>query len=68
MNELQQYLTNEVVADHAEGLLSRREAIRRLALMGLAVPAATALLAAPAAAAPGTPKGKPRKPESVASG
>jgi carboxymethylenebutenolidase len=42
----QRYLAEEVALDHAEGVLSRREALRRLALLGLGVPAATALLAA----------------------
>jgi carboxymethylenebutenolidase len=35
-----------VAIDHADGYLSRREAIRRLAYLGLAAPAAAALLAA----------------------
>ncbi len=60
MNEVQQYLTGEVVADHVEGLIPRREAMRRLALLGLGVPAATALLATPAVAA--TPLAPRRKP------
>jgi carboxymethylenebutenolidase len=42
----QQYLAEEVAIDHADGVLSRREALRRLALLGLGVPAASALLAA----------------------
>ena len=42
----QQYLADEVAIDHADGVLSRREALRRLALLGLGVPAASALLAA----------------------
>jgi carboxymethylenebutenolidase len=42
----QRYLAEEVAIDHADGVLSRREALRRLALLGLAVPAASALLAA----------------------
>jgi carboxymethylenebutenolidase len=42
----QGYLAEEVAIDHADGLYSRREALRRLALLGLGVPAATALLAA----------------------
>lgn len=43
---LHQYLAEEVALDCAEGLLSRREAFRRLALLGLSAPAATALLSA----------------------
>ena len=42
----QRYLAEEVAIDHADGLYSRREALRRLALLGLGVPAASALLAA----------------------
>jgi len=42
----QRYLAEEVAVDHADGVLSRREALRRLALLGLGVPAASALLAA----------------------
>jgi len=40
------YLTEEIVQDCADGLLSRREALRRLALLGLSLPAAGVLLAA----------------------
>ena len=42
----QRYLAEEVAIDHADGMLGRREAMRRLALLGLGVPAAAALLAA----------------------
>jgi carboxymethylenebutenolidase len=40
------YLRGEIVQDCADGVFSRREALRRLALLGVSVPAATALLAA----------------------
>jgi len=43
---LEKYLQEEVALDHADGYLSRREAIRRLAYLGLATPAAVSLLAA----------------------
>ena len=43
---LEQYLREEVAIDHADGYLSRREALRRLAFLGLAAPAAVSLLAA----------------------
>jgi carboxymethylenebutenolidase len=43
---LEKYLQEEVALDHADGYLSRREALRRLAHLGLAAPAAVALLAA----------------------
>jgi hypothetical protein len=42
----QRYLAEEVAIDHADGVVSRREALRRLVLLGLGVPAAAALLAA----------------------
>ena len=42
----QRYLAEEVAIDHADGVVSRREALRRLGLLGLGVPAASALLAA----------------------
>jgi carboxymethylenebutenolidase len=42
----QRYLAEEVATDHADGVYPRREALRRLALLGLGVPAASALLAA----------------------
>ncbi|MDQ3932758.1 MAG: dienelactone hydrolase family protein, partial [Actinomycetota bacterium] len=41
---LRRYLAEEVAVDHAEGLLDRREALRRLALMGFSAVAAAALL------------------------
>jgi carboxymethylenebutenolidase len=46
MTALQRYLAEEVAVDHADGVLPRREALRRLGLLGLGVPAASALLAA----------------------
>ncbi|HJW36709.1 MAG TPA: dienelactone hydrolase family protein [Actinomycetes bacterium] len=46
MMAFQRYLAEEVAIDHADGVLSRREALHRLALLGLGVPAASALLAA----------------------
>ena len=42
----QRYLAEEVAIDHADGVLPRREALRRLALLGLGVSTASALLAA----------------------
>ncbi len=49
MTELQKYLVEEIALDHADGLISRREALRRLTLVGISVSAATSLLAALAA-------------------
>ena len=46
MTEIQRYLAEEVAEDHADGLVSRREALRRLGLLGLGGAAATSLLAA----------------------
>ncbi|MFI5776560.1 dienelactone hydrolase family protein [Nocardia sp. NPDC051570] len=46
MTPLQRYIVEEIATDHAEGLLSRREALRRLGLLGLGAGAAAALLAA----------------------
>jgi carboxymethylenebutenolidase len=43
---LQRYLAEEIATDHVDGLLTRREAIRRLALLGVGTAAATALIAA----------------------
>ncbi|HEX3828159.1 MAG TPA: dienelactone hydrolase family protein [Sporichthyaceae bacterium] len=43
---MRDYLIGELTEEYAAGLLSRREALRRLALMGLGVGAATTLLAA----------------------
>jgi carboxymethylenebutenolidase len=50
MTELQQYLAEEVAEDHLDGIITRREAMRRLALLGVGAASATALLAAEAAA------------------
>ena len=47
------YLAEEVAIDLADGVLPRREALRRLALLGLGVPAASALLAACGDGGPG---------------
>ena len=46
MTDLQRYLVEEIALDHADGLITRREALRRLALVGLGVSAASSLLAA----------------------
>src|SRR6185503_15798569 len=66
MNEIERYLAEEVALDHADGLIPRREALRRLALLGLSAATASTLLAACAnekpsvAAAPaGTPPPPP---------
>ena len=51
MTELQRYLAEEIAEDHADGLVSRREALRRLGLLGLSGAAAASLLAGFAAEA-----------------
>ena len=43
---LQRYIAEEIATDHVDGLLSRREAMRRLALLGVSAAAATSLIAA----------------------
>ncbi len=46
MTPLQRYIAEEIATDHVDGLLSRREALRRLALLGVGTAAATTLIAA----------------------
>jgi carboxymethylenebutenolidase len=46
VTEIQRYLAEEIAEDHADGLVSRREALRRLGLLGLSGAAAASLLAA----------------------
>ena len=52
MTDLKKYLLEEVVIDHADGHISRREALHRLTLMGLGATAAGAMLAGCAAEKP----------------
>lgn len=46
MTPLQRYIAEEIATDHVDGLMSRREAMRRLALIGVGAAAATILIAA----------------------
>src|SRR6185369_4485081 len=46
MTPLQRYVAEEIATDHVDGLMSRREALRRLALLGVGTAAATSLIAA----------------------
>ena len=46
MDHFQEYLATEVALDHVAGQLTRREALRRLGMMGLSAMAASSLLAA----------------------
>jgi carboxymethylenebutenolidase len=69
MTPLQRYLAEEIALDHVDGLISRREALRRLALLGLGAAAASSLIAAcarqtaqtptPAATSPSQPPESP---------
>jgi carboxymethylenebutenolidase len=52
---LREYLTTEVAEDWVDGLISRREALSRLALLGLSMSASSALLDACAQQGTGTP-------------
>ena len=60
---LHRYVAEEIALDCQEGLLTRREALRRLGLLGLTAAAASSLLAACAdddeGAAPSTTAGRP---------
>jgi carboxymethylenebutenolidase len=58
MTEIQRYLAEEVAEDLADGIITRREAVRRLGLLGVTGAAATGLLAAFAA---GTAAAEPEK-------
>ena len=60
MTSLQQYIAEEIATDHVEGLLTRREALRRLALLGLGSGAAAALITACGANQTEKPKGSSR--------
>lgn len=65
---MRDYLVSEVALDHAEGHLTRREALRRLGLLGLSTVAASSVLTAcgsaqtPPAAAPPAPAAVPKEP------
>jgi carboxymethylenebutenolidase len=56
---LRDYLVGEVAEDFADGVLSRREALRRLGLLGLGAAAAGAVLSACAAEPVAPPPGAP---------
>jgi carboxymethylenebutenolidase len=68
---LQRYIAEEIATDHVDGLMSRREALRRLGLLGVGTAAATALIAAcsenkkPTADAPATSTGAVTSSESA---
>jgi carboxymethylenebutenolidase len=52
MTEIQRYLAEEVAEDLADGIINRREAVRRLGLLGVTGAAATGLLATFASGTP----------------
>ena len=56
---LHDYLVTEVALDHVEGHLTRREALRRLGLLGLSAAAASGLLAACSSEAAPAPAAAP---------
>ena len=60
MTELQRYLAEEVAEDHADGIITRREAVRRLGLLGVSGSAAIAMLGAAGQAAAAQPRTAPR--------
>ena len=45
MTPLERYVAEEIATDHVDGLLTRREALRRLGLLGMGAAAAGALIA-----------------------
>jgi carboxymethylenebutenolidase len=55
MTELQRYLAEEIAEDHADGIITRREAMRRLGLLGVTSAAASSLLTGVARAAAPSP-------------
>ena len=59
MTDLQRYLTEEIAVDHADGLITRREALRRLGLLGVSTVAASTLLTACEKEKPSTPTPTP---------
>ena len=65
MTELQRYLAEEVAEDHADGIITRREAMRRLGLLGVGSAVAGSLLASVPTAAHSRHRSKRPKPASA---
>ena len=61
MTQFKAYLSGEVVEDYSDGIISRREALRRLALLGVSAAVAGPLLAA---CSPATTGGASETPSS----
>ncbi|WKG00941.1 dienelactone hydrolase family protein [Mycolicibacterium sp. HK-90] len=59
MTPLQRYIAEEIATDHLDGLLSRREALRRLGLLGIGAAAGAALIAACSEGKQDAPAGMP---------
>src|SRR5688572_23875296 len=73
MTQLQRYLAEEIAQDHVDGLLTRREALRRMVLLGLSMAAASSVIAACSSEDPvvqGTPTGTatPTSPSPTSTG
>lgn len=64
MTSLQRYIAEEIATDHVDGLFTRREAMRRLALLGMGAAAAGELIAACAKHQDATTPPKPTTGES----
>ena len=60
MTEIQKYLAEEIAEDLTDGIITRREAMRRLGLLGLTASAATTLLAT--FSAPASRRRRPPRP------
>jgi carboxymethylenebutenolidase len=50
MTELERYLAEEIAEDHVDGIITRREAMRRLALLGVGATAAAGMITSEAEA------------------
>ena len=50
MTELERYLAEEIAEDHVDGIITRREAMRRLTLLGVGATAAAGMITAEAEA------------------
>ncbi len=67
MTEYERYIAEEIATDHIDGLMSRREALRRLGLLGLGTVAASSLIAACASSTRTAPASSPASPVGPAS-
>jgi carboxymethylenebutenolidase len=62
---LRSYLATEIAIDHADGLLSRRDALHKLGLLGLTTVAASSLLASCSSEAPSAAPGAAAGPSAA---